>query len=215
MPRPPPPGHGLDHDGKPVALGKFDGHLLALFARRQHFGSGNRGNTGLGHDPAGDHLAPHVDDHLRRRTDEDQAGIGALLGKIGVFGQESIAGVDGFGPGLVRGLDDPVDAEVVPAGTGTDADRFVRPHDVHGGLIGFLIDRDRLDPQFLGRAHDADGDFASVCNQQLLKHIHSLSEEGILRGPGTGTPYRRPVWGLFNLRRVWGLFTFDRSVNFY
>ncbi len=161
---PAPPRDRLDHDGKSVLLRKPDGFIFPGGARFEHLSPRDHGKPRIDHDPPGNHLAPHVADHIRGRADEDQPGIRTLFGKGGVFREEAITGMDGIRIGGLGGLDDPFDAEVVLAWPGTDANRFISFHDVHGSLVGFLIDRHRANPKFLGRTHDPDGDFASIGN---------------------------------------------------
>ena len=78
--------------------------------------------VGLLGDAAGDHLASQVPNNLRGRPDENQPGIGAGLGEIGIFRQKSVTGVDGLGPGFPGGLNDLGNIEIVLARAGADTD---------------------------------------------------------------------------------------------
>ncbi len=124
---------------------------------------------GLGDFP-GDDLASQVPDDLRRRPDKHQARIGAGFGKIGVFRQKPVTGMNGLGPGLLGGENDLVDIEVVLPGAGPDAHRFIGPHDMEGVLVGLLVDGHHLEAQFLGAPHDPHRDLAAVGHQNLAKY---------------------------------------------
>ena len=126
------------------------------------------GHAGLDHAPLGGGLVAHRGDGGRRRADEDQAGLLAGRGEGLVLGQEAVARMDGVGAGLVRGLEDAVDAEIALADRRrADAHRLVGEGDVRRVLVGVGIDRDGAIAHRLGRAHDAPGDLAAVGDQDL------------------------------------------------
>ncbi len=132
---------------------------------------GTIGTPGLGHDLARPRLRAHRFDRLRRRADEDDVGLGAGLGEVRVLGEESVAGVDRLGAGLLRRLDDLGDVEVALRGhRGADQERLVGLADVRGVAVDLRVDGDRADPHLLQRAGDADRDLAAVCDQNLLEH---------------------------------------------
>ena len=91
--------------------------FLGLLARRLDVrgGLGRAGHDrhpGLGHDLPRPRLRPHRVDRLRRRADEDDPGLSAGAGEVGVLGEEAVAGVDRFGAGLLRRRDDLPDVEI-------------------------------------------------------------------------------------------------------
>ena len=102
-------------------------------------------------------------------ADESDASLGAGRSECRVFGEESIAGVDGIDAvGLGEGNNRP-DVEI-------RADRFagaahqirlVSLESMEGEPVLMGVDRDRADPQFMRRAEDADGDLAAVGDHQL------------------------------------------------
>jgi hypothetical protein len=83
------------------------------------------------------------------RADERDAGVFAGLSQVRVFGQEAVAGVDGVDAVACGDLDDGWNVEI-------GADRLAAGAD----LVG--LDRHRANPQLVGAAEDADGDFAAV-----------------------------------------------------
>ena len=133
--------------------------------------AGHDRHAGLGHDLACPRLRAHRFDRLRRRADEDDAGLGAGLGEVGVLGEESVAGVNRLGARLLRRLDDLGDVEVAfRRHGGADQERLVGLADVRGVAVDLRVDGDRADPHLLQRARDADRDLAAVCDQNLLEH---------------------------------------------
>ena len=132
-----------------------------------------------GHDghAGGGHFAPrllffaHQPQHVGRRTDEGDVRGLADFGEIGVFGEEAVAGMDGVDVGDFRGADDVRDVQIAfGAARRADADGFVgKPH-VQRVAVGFGIDGDGGNAQFLAGANHPQGDFAAVGNQNFAEH---------------------------------------------
>ncbi len=81
------------------------------------------------------------------RADEHQSLLLAGACEVGVFGQEAVAGMDGFGPGGQGGLDDAVDDEVAFRGWGwTDEIRFVGHLHMQRIPVGLRVYRHGADP---------------------------------------------------------------------
>ena len=116
-------------------------------------------------------LGAHRVDGRRGRADEDDSRLVAGAGEGGVLGQEAIARMDGLGAGLLADLDDLVDLQVALGGR--------RPTE-QVGLVGALhvqripielgVDGDGGDAHLFERPHDADGDLAPICDQNLGEH---------------------------------------------
>ena len=103
------------------------------------------------------------------RSDEGQAGGFADFGEVGVFGKETVAGMNGVGVGDFGGADDGRNVEVAArAFRRADADGFVGEAGVEAVAVGFGIYGDRADAEILAGANDAQGDFAAVGDQNLL-----------------------------------------------
>jgi hypothetical protein len=56
---------------------------------------------------------------------------------------------------------------------GPDTDGFVGEAHVEGISIGFTVNRDRADAQLFAGTDDAQGDFPTIRNQDLLEHAVS------------------------------------------
>ena len=145
--------------------------------------AGDDRHPGLGHDLARPGLRAHRFDRLRRRADEDDAGLGAGAGEVGVLGEEAVAGMDRLGAGLLRGLDDLGDVEVaLGRHRRADQEGLVGLAHVRGVAVDLRVDGDRADPHLLQGAGDADRDLAAVGDQHLLEHggaVYLGAAEGV------------------------------------
>ena len=107
------------------------------------------------------------------------AGVFNLLGKVGVLGQEAVAGVDAVGAGHFRRADDRRDVQV---GQGrrsrADADGFVSHGQVHEFTVGGGVHRHGFQTEFLARADNPQGNFTSVGNKYFL---HRSLQVGLRR----------------------------------
>ena len=135
--------------------------------------------VGAGHDRhagrldrvLGGDLVAHHPDVFGLRADEGDAGLLDDLGELGVLGQEAVARVDRLRAGDLGGGDDGRDVEVgFGGGRRADADALVREADVHGVAVGFGMDGHRVDAHLLARAVHAEGDLATVRNEDFLEH---------------------------------------------
>ena len=156
---------GLDGDGQAVAgherLDLVHAADRAVRARR-HGGADGRG------DPPCGHLVAQGLDRGRRRPDPDQPGVQDRLGETGVLGQETVAGVDGIGPGLGRHGEDLLDAEVaLGRGRAAERVRLVGHRDVQRVEVGFGVDGHTLQPGVPAGPHDADRDLTTVRDQHF------------------------------------------------
>ncbi len=117
------------------------------------------------------HLVAHQAYGFRPRPDEHEAALLHALGKVGVFRKEAVAGMDRLGIGHLRRADDGGNIEIaVRRLRRPDAHRFVGEFHVLGFGIGLGMDDDGLDAHLAAGALDAQGDFAAVGDQDLLKH---------------------------------------------
>jgi hypothetical protein len=110
--------------------------------------------------------------HLARRgADEDDAGLFAHRGEIGVFAQEAVAGVNSLGASLVGGFDDIGAVEIALRGRGrTDADGLTGQRDMAAVGVGLGIDGDGADTEPVERADDPAGDLSPIGNQYFFEH---------------------------------------------
>jgi hypothetical protein len=73
------------------------------------------------------------------------------------------------------GGDDPVDAQVaIHRLGGTNAEGLVGQFEVLRAAVGFAVDGDGFDPEFLAGADDAQCYFAPVGNQDTAEHVVGL-----------------------------------------
>ena len=163
---------GLDERGIADAVG------LALQQRRVLVGAvvaGHQGHAGLFHQALRFGLQAHRQDRLGRRADEHQPRLGAGACEVLVLRQEAVAGVDGFGPGRLRGLDDLLPPQVAVLGrTAAQVHRLVAGADMVGMRVGIGIHGDGVDCHAAGRRCDPTSDLAPVGDQDLLKHSGCL-----------------------------------------
>src|SRR5690606_1943181 len=101
----------------------------------------------------------------------------ANLGKVRLFRQITVAGMDGVDAREQRGAHDVRDVQVALRGGGRpDAISFVGQQDVQRLAIRLRVDGDGPDPQLPAGANDAHRDLASVGDQDLLKQGLSLRQ---------------------------------------
>ena len=112
---------------------------------------------------AGGGLVAHHPHGLRGGADEDDARLGARFGERRVLREQPVAGVQGFGATIHRGLNDGVDAQVAFAGWGgTDVDCAVGLEDVKRATVCVGVDGDCLDAEIAVGTHYAHGDLPAV-----------------------------------------------------
>ena len=193
--------------------------LLGLLARRLDVRgrlgrAGHDRHAGLGHDLARPRLRAHRLDRLRRRADEDDAGLGAGAGEVGVLGEEAVAGMDRLGAGLLGGLDDLLDVQVaLGRHRRADQEGLVGLAHVRRVAVDLRVDGDRADAHLLQRAGDPDRDLAAVGDQDLLEHGGAvyLCRERQASRPTPARPHRwmRNSWKPCATRKL-SVIGFDR-----
>src|SRR5262249_12333811 len=98
--------------------------------------------------------------------------------EIGVLGQKSVAGMNRFCVGHLRGTDDRGDIQVALTGRRRpDAHRLVRQPYVLGVRVGFRMHGNGLDAQLAARALDPQGDLASVGYENFFEHLGALVDQ--------------------------------------
>jgi hypothetical protein len=147
----------------------LDGFVFALdraVAPRQ-----NR-HAGFAHHAASPRLVGHQPDDLGIRPDELDVAGGAHLRQVGALGQEPVAGMNRVGAGDLRRADHRRHVQItVRASRRSDADVLVRKFDVERVLVGLGVHGDRLDAELAARIDDPQGDFATIGDENFLKHI--------------------------------------------
>ena len=161
-------GDGFDHDGVADPFGRGQGVLLVFNRSFRTWRSLDARPFGQG---AAQGLVFQGIHRTGTRPNELDIAAFAHVGKVGVFRQKTVAGMDGVHIGNFRGADDAVDAQIAfAAGCLADANGFISHLHMHGIGIDFRIDRHRADIHFLAGTNDADGDFAAIGHQNFFKH---------------------------------------------
>ncbi len=150
----------FDQDGPADFLGFCEqagvGLVVAVIA-------GDDGDVRFARDVLGVAFVAHGADRFGRGADPDEAGVDHALREVRVFGEEAVAGVDGFGVRLLGGGEDRIDVQVgVARGRWADADGGVGFFDLERAFVGVGVDGDCAQAQRLRFADDADRDLAAV-----------------------------------------------------
>ena len=160
---------GFDDDRIPHALGNTA--QLHRVVRELALRARYAGDAGPDHGLFGRHLVAHDADGRGGGADELEAALLHALGKVGVFAQETVAGVDSFRVGHLGGRNDGRHIQVAMGRSRrADANRFVRQPNVFGFSVCFGIHHHRADIEFAARALDAQRNFATVGDQNFFEH---------------------------------------------
>ncbi len=155
------------------------GHVVGQRIGRRH-----HRNAGLDGEIARRHLVAETPHRLRRRADEDDAGLGAGLGEFGAFREKAVTGMDGVGAGRLRHPHDLGDRKIGLDRTerlgqmrpASDLIRLVGLEPVQRQLVLLCIDRDRAHAEFVRRTENADGDLGTVGDENLANgQVHPSS----------------------------------------
>ena len=157
---PAPAGGGLHDQRVADLLGRLFERRIVLFVAAV---AGEGRHTGRLGDPLGLVLAAHGRQHLGRRADEGQAGGLHRPSELGVFGQETEAGVDEVGPESPGRLEDPLGPQVRLGRRGrADAGGDVGHADERRAEVGFGVHGGAAQSHAAGGAEDAYRDLAPV-----------------------------------------------------
>ena len=105
-------------------------------------------------------------------ADKGDAVRRAFPGEGGILAEKAVAGMDGLRAGLLRGIQDAPGIEV-----GVARQRLAQQHglvgraDMQGMGIRLRVDGNGADGHVAQCAHDAAGNGAAVCYQDLVKHV--------------------------------------------
>ena len=144
-----------------------------MFRVGKHVGAGNRLEGGFGKSLLGPRLIAERRHTGAVRTDEGDAVFAAGFGKLGVFRQKAVAGVDGLRARDKGGTEDPAFVQIaVLCSGGADADAFVGQRRVQAVPVRFGADRHACNAHFLAGTDDTHGDLAAVCNENFRKHAY-------------------------------------------
>ena len=114
-------------------------------------------------------LVPHRLDHVGTRPDPHEALVDAGGCELGVFGEESVAGMDGVRARVPGRLEQGGDAQIALARVRwPDADGLVGAADVERVLVGRGVDRDAGQAELAACADDAERDLPPVRDEDLV-----------------------------------------------
>jgi len=160
-------GDSFDDNWEPNGLGDLS-RFVGIF--NNAIGTHDNGNSGRLHRILGAGLIAHRFDHFGFGTDEGKSGGVANVGKFGVLGEESVAGMNRFGASEMRGADDARDVEVTFAsGWRTDADGLIGKADMERMTIRLGINGDGFNAHLAAGADDTERDFAAVGYEDFMK----------------------------------------------
>ena len=163
---------GLDDHRVTDSTGDLDDFLRVI--GQGAFRARYTGYTGADHRLLGRYLVAHHPDGFGCRANEGKAAALDALGKVSVFAQETVAGMDRLGVRYFGSRDDGRHAQIALRRCGrTDADRLIGQLHILGVAVGFGINHHRLDAHFAAGALDPEGDLASISNQYFFEHRSS------------------------------------------
>ena len=170
-------GCRLEDDGE----AKLDGLCQRFFAVLQGFGAaGDDGNAAADSDLFGLELVTHLLQNVGGGADEDDTVCFAGTGKVRIFRQEAVAGMDGIDTALFGQVDDQVNVQIGANGAQLLANlvRLIRLG-TEGAVHVFLgVHRDGVQTQVSTGSEDTNRDLASVGDQYfldfLLTHLNHL-----------------------------------------
>ncbi len=138
--------------------------------------AGDQWNPQGKHGGFGGNLIAHHADVFRRWTNKDQTVGFHRFGKIRIFGQEPVSGVDGFRPGYGRGRQNGRHIQVrIARGGRANAHGLIRQTHMHGIGISGGMNRHGFDPEFPAGAQDTQGDLATVGDKDFGEHYSMMA----------------------------------------
>ena len=156
---------------------------------------GHHRHPGLLRQSPGGRLAAQLPDHVPGGSHILQPRLDAPVGKVRVFRQKAVAGMDGVAAGSQGGGEDGILIQVaVRRPSRADAQGTGGQLGVEGALIRLGPDGHRLHPQLPAGPDDPQGDLPPVGNQHTLQHCLTPSGCGTAGRPPP--PPRRPSPGL-------------------
>ncbi len=158
---------GFDDEGEADFLADLEG---GVEVGDWIFGAGEGGDFDFFGGAAGGGFVAHHFEKIGLWADESDAGFGAGAGEFGVFGEESVTGMDHVDAFFEGEGDDAFDVEVGGDGAFSLADQvgFVGFEAVDGVAVLVGVDGDGAEAEFVRGTEDANGDFTAVGDEDLL-----------------------------------------------
>ena len=185
----------LEHNREAHLLGHLGdpGHIV-----RQRLRCRNHRHTDLNGQVAGSNLVAKAAHGLGLRPNEDNAVFRTGFGEFRALRQKAVAWMNGIRARKFGNADHLIDRQIALDGAeiafqmrpAPNLIGFVRLEPVQRILVLLGPDGHRSDIEFIGCAKDADGDFGTVCDEDLLNlHWQELREEKDGAGlPGAKLP---------------------------
>jgi hypothetical protein len=174
---------GMDDAQSPTTTttGRLDDHgvadvapeaqILVGVVTQRTVGARYTRHIGCAHGFLGHDLVAHHPDVVGGRADKDEAGLLDALGEIGIFREETVAGMNGHGIGDLGRRNDGRNIQVAFGGAWTaDADRFVGQANMLEIAVGGRVNRDRANVQLTTGAQDTERNLAPVGDQYFIQH---------------------------------------------
>ena len=119
-------------------------------------------------------LSPSCSEQFGPRADEEDSGLFAGAGQIGVFRKETVAGMNGIDLPILRQRDQCVDIEIRADRLAGMADEIglVGLQPVQGEPVLVGIDGDGPNAQLVPRPEDPDGDFTAIGDEKSSDAPH-------------------------------------------
>ena len=148
-------------------LGNFD----SFFVAGQRVAAFSHRNTGWSDGSAGDIFVADEADGFRHRSNPGNTGIGYLLGKVCILGEEAIARMNCISLGLFSSCQQGVFVQIAfQSISRAYADSLVSQLDMQSIGIGLGVDSDGFNVELLAGTNNTNGDFAAVSNKNAFKH---------------------------------------------
>mmetsp|Transcript_47710 Transcript_47710/g.102204 ORF Transcript_47710/g.102204 Transcript_47710/m.102204 type:complete len:295 (-) Transcript_47710:109-993(-) len=160
----------LEDDGQRDVVGTaiLIGHLARVHERRPP----QNGNLARLRQLASSDLVSQQGDGVRLRSDELDAVVSASLGELCTLAEETVSRMDCPSTSLLGGSNDAPDVEVGgdwPRVRGLHLDGLVDSLHMQGAGVLFGIDADSAQTHLVAASRHPNGDFASICDQDLRK----------------------------------------------
>jgi hypothetical protein len=139
-------------------------------------GSGNHGYASAGGKLAGGGFRSQALHRFRRRADEGDVVCGARAREFGIFGEESISGMQRVTTGAARGFHHVVDAQITFArGRRAYPVGFIGQADMQSGAVRVAKNGGGGNAHLAASSRDPHGDFPAIGDEDFLEHAKSLS----------------------------------------
>ena len=173
----------LGNQGKPQLSGRLPGRLPFPHGLVR---SGNHGDSRLLGQAAGSQLVPKQFQKMGGGPHEGDVFAPTSPGELGILGQKSVPRMDGLHLLVPGDRQNALDVQIglhrpLLSWQGVG---LIGLETVQGDAVRLGVDGDRPQPEFGGRPHDTNGDFAAVGSQEFLHRLPETTEKRVIHeGP--------------------------------